>query len=116
MTVIRERLIGRISKNLGCPRCKSSVLLESLVEILINTLSSGEDVLISGFGKFHIAHKNRPSMRHYENPNWNGSRSMVFKCSPVLRGKLNDQHEIKKPHGPGEVADVNKSPAADVRI
>jgi integration host factor subunit alpha len=101
--VTRERLLGSISKKLGCPRCKSSVLLEALVEILINTLSSGEDVLISGFGKFEIAHKKRSSMRRYENPNSNGSRFLAFKCSPVLRAKLNDQHEIKKPHGPGEV-------------
>jgi len=67
-------------------------VVESLVETIKNTLANGEDVLISGFGKFCVKEKRE---RRGRNPQTGedlmlGERRVVtFRCSGVLRKKLN---------------------------
>ncbi len=67
-------------------------ITESLLGILKSTLASGEDVLISGFGKFCVKEKKG---RIGRNPQADSSmilrnrRVVTFKCSSVLREKLN---------------------------
>jgi integration host factor subunit alpha len=65
-----------------------------LLELVEKTLESGEDVLISGFGKFCVKQKEE---RKGRNPATGddlmlGSRKVVtFKCSPILRFKINNK-------------------------
>ncbi len=92
MTISKAHLIDSISTRLDLPRCHSARLTESLLEIIKTTLQNGEDVLVSGFGKFHVK-ENRNSRRR--NPIaanhriLDSKRVVTFKCSPVLRDKLN---------------------------
>jgi len=57
------------------------------MEIMKETLASGEDVLISGFGKFCVKDK---SKRRGRNPATDGSlmlaarRVVTFKCSGIV--------------------------------
>ena len=98
MTLIKEHLIRNTYDNVGLSKSKSSEAVESLFEIMRNTLVSGEDVLISGFGKFCVREKNE---RRGRNPATGqdmvlGARRVVtFRCSPVLRNKIlsNDEGE-----------------------
>ncbi len=50
-------IINSIQNQLNIPKNKSSEIVESLLEIIKSTLESGEDVLISGFGKFCVKEK-----------------------------------------------------------
>jgi len=67
-------------------------VVESLIEIIKRTLENGEDVLITGFGKFCVKEKRK---RKGRNPQTRedlmlGERKVVtFKCSGVLRNKIN---------------------------
>jgi len=67
-------------------------LVERLLEIIKQTLESGEDVLISGFGKFYVKDKRK---RRGRNPQTGQDlllverRVVMFKCSAVLRNKMN---------------------------
>ena len=67
-------------------------LVESLLEIIKHTLESGEDVLISGFGKFCVRDKKK---RKGRNPQTGQDamlrerRVITFKISEVLRKKIN---------------------------
>lgn len=71
-------------------RC--SELVESTLKIVKDALESGEDVLITGFGKFCVSEKNA---RNGRNPisgdelALGAKRVVTFRCSRVLRGKLN---------------------------
>jgi len=62
------------------------------MEIIKRTLENGEDVLITGFGKFYVKEKRK---RRGRNPQTRedlmlGERKVVtFKCSGVLRNKIN---------------------------
>jgi len=66
--------------------------VESLLEIIKSTLESGEDVLISGFGKFCVKNKNERSGRNPQNGNalyLEARRVVAFRSSPLLIGKIN---------------------------
>ena len=92
MTVTKDQIINSMCQDLDIPKKKAAELLESLLELMAKTLESGEDVLISGFGKFCVKRKNA---RKGRNPATGedlmlGSRKVItFKCSPILRSKVN---------------------------
>jgi integration host factor subunit alpha len=64
----------------------------TLLEIIKSKLSSGEDVLISGFGKFCVKKKRERRGRNPvtgENMILAPKRVVTFKCSGRLRHKIN---------------------------
>ncbi|MFZ1202662.1 MAG: integration host factor subunit alpha [Desulfobacterales bacterium] len=77
---------------LGFTKKKSVDTVESLLEIIKTTLERGEDVLISGFGKFCVKEKNK---RRGRNPATGSDlilrerKVVTFKCSGKLRNKIN---------------------------
>lgn len=92
MTLTKARIAESIQKELNLPIKKSAKLVESCVEIIKSTLESGEDILISGFGKFCIKEKNE---RRGRNPATGDDmmiksrRIVTFKCSEKLRVAIN---------------------------
>jgi integration host factor subunit alpha len=92
VSLTKDDLNRNISKDCGFPITKSLGITESMLEIMKKTLESGEDVLISGFGKFCVKEKNSGQGR---NPQTGRSltldarRVVVFRCSPLLKEKLN---------------------------
>ena len=78
--------------DLGFTKKKSVDIVESLLEIIKTTLERGEDVLISGFGKFCVKEKNK---RRGRNPATGSDlilrerKVVTFKCSGKLRNKIN---------------------------
>ena len=53
MTLTKTRIVESIRNQVGFPKNESSEIVEILLEIIKRTLKSGEDVLVSGFGKFY---------------------------------------------------------------
>jgi integration host factor subunit alpha len=92
MAVTKAGLIDAISETCDFQKKFSSTTIESLLEIMKETLVSGEDILISGFGKFSVKEKKE---RKGRNPQTGddmmlGSRRIVsFKCSNSLRDRIN---------------------------
>ena len=94
MTLTKIQIVESIQNKTGFPKNKSSEIVESLLEIIKSTLSSGEDVLVSGFGKFCVKEK---SERKGRNPATGRvlmlapRKVATFKCSGRLRDKINGQ-------------------------
>ena len=92
MTIAKAYLINTIHSRLALPKTKSAGLIESLFEIMKTRLETGEDILISGFGKFYVKDKND---RRGRNPstgqdmNLEARRVVTFKCSLPIKQKLN---------------------------
>ncbi len=92
MTFTKDHLINSIHNHLDLPKNRSIELVESILEIIKKTLENREDMLISGFGKFCVKEKKE---RKGRNPQTGeglmlGARRVVtFKCSSVLKDKLN---------------------------
>ena len=57
MSLTKNHIIDNICNNCGYSKSRSSDCLESLLELIKNTLIFGEDVLITGFGKFCVKDK-----------------------------------------------------------
>lgn len=92
MTVTKTDLISSICNTLDLPKSQASRLVESLLENMKRTLASGEDILISGFGKFCVKDK---KTRRGRNPQTgddlmlDGRRVVTFRGSSILKGKMN---------------------------
>ena len=93
MTVTKASIIQAVREELNFPGRKSVDVIECLLELIKKSLESGEDVLISGFGKFCVKQKEK---RRGRNPATGddlilGARRVVtFKCSGKLRKIIND--------------------------
>ena len=57
MALTKADIIQSIADQIGFTRNQSSDVTEALIEIIKRTLASGEDVLVSGFGKFCVKEK-----------------------------------------------------------
>jgi integration host factor subunit alpha len=94
MALTKDHLMTSIHKKLGLPKSKSVKLVESLLETMKMKMEQGEDVLISRFGKFCIKSKNARRGRNPatgEDLMLGSKRIVTFKCSPVLRDKVNGE-------------------------
>ncbi len=92
MALTKAQIVEMIAEQNGFSKKKSVETVESLIEIIKRTLEAGDDVLVSGFGKFSVKSK---GSRRGRNPA-TGSDLMLsarkvvtFKCSGKFRDKLN---------------------------
>jgi integration host factor subunit alpha len=82
-----------LQTQIGMTKTNSWQLVERLFEIMKSTLADGE-LLISGFGKFHVREKKE---RLGRNPQTKESlmlrarKVLVFKMSGVLRERVNEE-------------------------
>jgi integration host factor subunit alpha len=56
-TLTKYDIIDSIQRENGYSRKMATELVETLLELIKKTLASGEDVLVSGFGKFCVQSK-----------------------------------------------------------
>ena len=92
MTLTKARITEMASNENGWTQKQSSEYVDLLLEIMKRTLASGEDLLISGFGKFQIkAKKERRGLNPATNEDLILQHKMVvtFKCSGKLRDRIN---------------------------
>ncbi|MDR2302331.1 MAG: HU family DNA-binding protein [Deltaproteobacteria bacterium] len=92
MTVTKETIIRNIGAKTGWSRSDSKKAMQKLLSIMFKALSSGEDILISGFGKFKVLHKNARLGRNphtMEEIRLKARRVVSFKASENLRRKTN---------------------------
>ena len=92
MTLIKAELIDSVRKYAFISRPEAVKYVETLLEIIKKTLEDGEDVLISGFGKFSVRERKE---RKGRNPLTGkplvlpAKKVVTFKCSGKLRDKIN---------------------------
>jgi len=92
MTLTKADLTDSIYNRLDFPKHKSAHLVEALFEMIKKTLEDGEDVLISGFGKLCVNEKKERRGRNPqtgEDMRLRPRRVVTFRCSGVLRNKIN---------------------------
>jgi integration host factor subunit alpha len=91
MTLTKIQIVESIQNQTGFPKNKSSEIVETLLEIIKRTLATGEDVLISGFGKFCVKEKRERKGRNPatgEDLMLKPRKIVTFKCSGKLRDKI----------------------------
>ncbi len=91
-TLTKAQVVGSIQKQFGFTRNRSIDLVESLLEVIKTTLEDGEDVMISGFGKFCVNQKRERRGRNPatgEDMMLTPRKVVTFKCSGKLRERIN---------------------------
>ena len=92
MALTKHDIIEQVYNELEFAKNQSVEITESLLEIIKSSLESGDDVLVSGFGKFCVMDKKERKGRNPatgENLMLKPRRVVTFKCSGTLRGKIN---------------------------
>jgi len=92
MTCTKQTILERITEKTDLDRPQAQDALEILLEIMKGTLESGEDVMISGFGKFCV---NEKAPRKGRNPATGDAmilrkrRVVTFKLAGKLQDRIN---------------------------
>jgi integration host factor subunit alpha len=95
MALTKDDIAKALADGSGYPRNQSVELIETLLELIKSALASGEDVLISGFGKFCVKTKRERRGRNPatgEDMMLEARKVVTFKWSGQLRDKINNQH------------------------
>ncbi len=99
MTITKALLVDSVYNHSNLQKKQCIQIVDSLLEILKRTLASGEDVMITGFGKFIV---NEKDSRKGRNPQTGADlqldarRVVIFKCSGILKKKLNRKRKKRK--------------------
>ena len=91
MALTKKDIVDRMQAELGFLRNRSIEITESLLELIKATLESGDDVLVSGFGKFCVKEKKARKGRNPatgEDLILKPRRVVTFKWSGKLRQKV----------------------------
>ena len=92
MTLTKVHIVDAVAEQIGYPKNQSFELTETLLKIIKRTLESGEDVLVSGFGKFCVKTKRERRGRNPatgEDMMLEPRKVVTFRCSRQLRDKIN---------------------------
>ncbi|CAB1065519.1 Integration host factor alpha subunit [Olavius sp. associated proteobacterium Delta 1] len=92
MTLTKSQIIDAVVASNGFSINKAADTVEAVLKIIKQGLESGDDVLVSGFGKFQVRQK---AARKGRNPYTGESmmlkprRVVTFKCSGKLKERIN---------------------------
>ncbi len=99
-TITRAELSEAIFKEVGLSRNESADLLESVLDIITDTLVSGEDVKLSSFCTFVVHQKGQ---RIGRNPRTGEEvpilprKVLLFKPSPSMKARVNSKRTPGSP-------------------
>ncbi|WP_084156453.1 integration host factor subunit alpha [Desulforegula conservatrix] len=97
MALTKTDMIENIAKA-GFTKEKSILVTDALIEIIKRTLAAGEDVMVSGFGRFCV---NEKGARAGRNPATGESmliaerKIVTFRCSVILKDRVGN-HQLPK--------------------
>ena len=97
-TLTKARIVETVAEANGYTRKKSIEIVETLLELIKQSLESGDDVMISGFGRFCVKQK---AERRGRNPATGKDlilaprKVITFKWSGKLKEKLNIKPKTK---------------------
>jgi integration host factor subunit alpha len=94
MALTKKKIIEEVMNRNGFTKKRSTKTVEILLELMKRSLEFGEDVLISGFGKFCVKENKE---RRGRNPATGEAmmleprKVVTFKCSGKLRDRINSK-------------------------
>jgi integration host factor subunit alpha len=92
MAITKINIVNMLCEHIDIPKNECVRIIESVLEIIKSELEKGNDVLISGFGKWAV---NSKKARKGRNPQTGkdltikARKVVTFRPSPVLKNELN---------------------------
>lgn len=100
MTLTKADLVQKVYQNHNLTKAQAAEAVETFLKISKNCLENGEDLLVSGFGKFNVKSKNA---RRGRNPQTGDElilrarKVVTFKPSGILRSRINHPETEREP-------------------
>jgi integration host factor subunit alpha len=95
MTLTKANLVGQVYKSHPTlTKAQATESVEMFLSLAKNSLIKGEDLLLSGFGKFNVKDKKSRRGRNPQTGNeltLDARRVITFKPSGILRSKINNK-------------------------
>jgi integration host factor subunit alpha len=94
-TVTRADLAESLRRTIGLSYVESAEFVEMVLQEILDTIASGEDVKLSSFGSFVVRAKRERvgrNPRTGEEAKIVARRVVIFRASNVLRARINTQH------------------------
>ena len=91
MTLTKNDIEQKMIEGIGFSRKQSQLVVAELLEAIKKGLEKGDDVLVSGFGKFRVREKDERRGRNPitgEDVNLKARKVVTFRCSRILRDKI----------------------------
>lgn len=94
MTLTKADLVQKVYQNHNLTKAQAADAVEAFLKIAKNCLKNGDDLLISGFGKFNVKQK---KARRGRNPQTgqelilDARKVVTFKPSGILRSRINGE-------------------------
>jgi integration host factor subunit alpha len=92
MTLTKAHVVEKLFATNLFTKGESAQIVETLFELMKGSLERGEDVLVTGFGKFSVREKQQRIGRNPQSGEpllVSPRRVVTFKCSGSLKGKMN---------------------------
>jgi integration host factor subunit alpha len=92
MTLVKDKLVQTLYDQSGFSKHQSRAVVDTVFELIKKALESGDDVLISGFGKFAAKKKAQRKGRNPitgEDLTLDARTVITFKCSPLMKDRIN---------------------------
>jgi integration host factor subunit alpha len=92
MTLTKADIVQKIADDCGFSKGESSEIVEKLLDIMKNSFIQGEDVMISGFGKWSVKQTNSRKGRNPQTGETlilDARKVITWKYSPVLKKSVN---------------------------
>ena len=92
MTLTKANIVEAVAEQIGYTKNQSVNTIKTFLELIKRSLESGEDVLVSGFGKFCVKEKRERRGRNPatgEDMMLEPRRVVTFNCSHKLRDRIN---------------------------
>ena len=93
MSLTKVDIIDAIYEKIGIPKKECIRIVESIFEIIKDDLEKGNDVMISGFGKWTVKAKKKRKGRNPQTGRElmiDARKVVTFKPSHVLKGSVNN--------------------------
>lgn len=78
----KQELVKSVAQKLGKSESEASNAVNSVFEVISDSLAEGKDVTVSGFGSFKVVER---SAREGRNPQTGESMTIAAKKAPVFR-------------------------------
>ncbi|MFZ0944885.1 MAG: integration host factor subunit alpha [Syntrophobacteraceae bacterium] len=96
MTITKAHIVEALFAQNIFTKPESAQIIDTLFELIKQSLQNGEEVFVSGFGKFLVKEKQARIGRNPQTgePIMLPSRKVVtFKCSDILRAGVNGERD-----------------------
>ena len=96
MVLTKIQIVNSIADQIGYTKNQAFEIVETTLEIIKKALESGENVMITNFGKFCVREKRA---RRGRNPSTGEEmilkprKVVIFKCAGKLRERINSQRD-----------------------